>query len=231
MEQNNLLFLMFHVKPILLALLLFPLLSYSQHMGSTKLEIKDLPLPPSRDYSVDVYVNQFSTSLNSTQKEWFYWTNYSRSNPKRFWDSVVAPILNVYPSFRNSYTNSLKEDLYKASSLPFVKPNDDLAKIANSLANSLAKKKAKPSHTSPSGETFEDRMKSISVKKCAGENISFGPPNTVLMLVLLYIDEGVPDFGHRRTLLNPSFVEMGVGIGAYPQNRYMVVQDFACDQK
>ncbi len=69
------------------------------------------------------------------------------------------------------------------------------------------------------------------VKRCAGENISFGPDNAVLMLVLLYIDEGVPDLGHRKTLLNPSFVEMGIGVGAYPDNKVMVVQDFACDQK
>jgi hypothetical protein len=32
-------------------------------------------------------------------------------------------------------------------------------------------------------------------------------------------------------LLNPSFVEMGVGVGAYPGDKYMVVQDFACSQK
>jgi uncharacterized protein YkwD len=73
-------------------------------------------------------------------------------------------------------------------------------------------------------------MKSISIKRCAGENISFGPANTVLMLVLLYIDEGVPDLGHRKTLLNASFVEMGIGIGAYPEGKYMVVQTFSCDQ-
>lgn len=221
---------MFHVKHFLLLLLLLPVLSFSQHMGSTQLEIKEMPPLPPLDERVGEYVSQFS-SLNPTQREWFYWTNYSRSNPRRFWDSVVAPILKVYPGFRNSYTYSLKEDLYKTQALPFIKPNDDLARIAGSLAGALAARKAKPSHTSPSGETFEDRIKSISVKRCAGENISFGPPNTVLMLVLLYIDEGVPDLGHRRTLLNPSFVEMGVGVGAYPQDRYMVVQDFACSQQ
>jgi uncharacterized protein YkwD len=46
----------------------------------------------------------------------------------------------------------------------------------------------------------------------------------------LYVDEGVPDLGHRKTLLNPSFVEMGIGVGHYPENKVMVVQDFACDQ-
>lgn len=222
---------MFHVKPFLVFFMLLPLFTQAQHIGSTRLEVKEFPPPPSREHQIDEFLSQYSAALTPMQKEWFYWTNYSRNNPRRFWDSVVAPILNIYPDFRNSYTNSLKEDLYKASPLPFVKPNDDLAKTAQSLAGALAEKKANPSHTSPNGETFEDRMKLIRVKKCAGENISFGPSNTVLMLVLLYIDEGVPGLGHRKTLLTPSFVEMGIGVGAYPQNKYMVVQDFACDQK
>jgi uncharacterized protein YkwD len=51
------------------------------------------------------------------------------------------------------------------------------------------------------------------------------------MLVLLYIDEGVPEMGHRKTLLDPSFVEMGIGVAPYPDNKVMVIQDLACDQK
>jgi uncharacterized protein YkwD len=169
--------------------------------------------------------------LNPVEKEWFYWTNYSRSNPKRFWDSVVEPILAVYPGFRNSYTNSLKKDLYQSPALPLVKPSSILAQSAQSLATALAAKNAAPSHTAPSGATFEDRMKAISIKRCAGENISFGLPNPVLMLVLLFIDEGVPDLGHRKTLLSSNFVEMGIGVGPYPGNKYMIVQDFACSQQ
>jgi hypothetical protein len=221
---------MFHVKLLLICVLLFPIYSYSQHVGSSRLEIKELPSPPSIDVNVQQYMSGFS-SLSGTEQEWFYWTNYSRVNPKRFWDSVVSPILKVYPDFRNSYVNSLKKDLYKASALPMIKPNTNLAKAAQALARELASKRMGPSHTSPSGTTFDDRMKSIRVKRCAGENISFGRPNTLLMLVLLYIDEGVPDVGHRRTLLNPLFVEMGIGIGSFPDNNIMVVQDFACDQR
>jgi hypothetical protein len=200
-------------------------------MGSTMLEVKELPQPPVRDVSIDQYLSRFPTTLNSTQREWFYWTNFSRSNPKRFWDSVIAPILEIHPNFRNSYVTSLKEDLYKASPLPLVKPNDFLFKTAQQLATKLAEKKVMPSHTDPSGVTFQERMETAGIKRCAGENISFGPPNTLMMLVLLYVDEGVPGLGHRKTLLNSSYVEMGVGIGAYPEGKYMIVTDFACDQK
>jgi len=204
----------------------------AQHMGSTTLMVKDLPVAPMNDVSISGFIEQFPETryLNQMQKEWFYWTNYSRNNPRKFWDSIVMPILNAYPNLKNSYTKSLKNDLYNSSQLPLLKPNPDLGKIAQRHAHDLADKKALPSHTSPSGATFEDRMKSISVKTCAGENISFGPANVPLMLTLLYIDEGVPDLGHRKTLLSPSFVEMGVGVGDYHDNRFMIIQDFACKQ-
>src|SRR3954470_8068285 len=130
---------MFHVKPFLLFILLFPFISIAQHVGQTRLEIRDLPAPPPRVYKIDEFLKPYSSGLNSFQQEWFYWTNYSRENPRRFWDSVVAPILNVYPAFRNNYTKSLKDDLYKVATLPFVKPNADLAKVAQSLANALLK--------------------------------------------------------------------------------------------
>lgn len=52
-----------------------------------------------------------------------------------------------------------------------------------------------------------------------------------MMLVLLYIDQGVPALGHRTALLNPSFTEMGIGISSYPAKNVIVVQDFACKQE
>lgn len=224
---------MFHVKRLIFVFLALPLISIGQHMGSTTLELKTLPIHTMSDVALLNNINGYteSAALNATQKEWFYWTNYSRSDPRRFWDSIIQPLLKAYPNLKNSYSVSLKKELYSTPSLPLLKPNAKLAAAALSLAEALAEKKASPSHTSPSGATFDDRMKSISIQKCAGENISFGPPNTVLMLVLLYIDEGVPDLGHRKSLLNPSFVEMGIGVGNYPEGKKLVVQDFSCEQQ
>lgn len=188
---------------------------------------------PAKDPEVVAFLDEQPDFQNMDQrsKDWFYWTNYSRSNPRRFWDSVISPILKTFPTLKNSYTISLQMELYRSAVLPQVKPNKSLAKVAQQLAGELAAKKASPSHTSPSGSTFQDRMQAIAVKKCAGENISFGPDNPVMMLTLLYIDEGVPDLGHRKTLLDPAFVEMGIGAGGYPEKKYIVVQDFACDQR
>jgi len=224
---------MFHVKQLLVLLLFLPAVVFSQHMGSTTLVVKELPSLPAKEGSIDGYIDQFpeAGALNSLQREWFYWTNYSRNNPRKFWDSVVAPLLKTYPNLRNSYSNSLKNDLYETNPLPLLKPNLNLVKVAQNHANDLRDKKALPSHTSPSGVSFQDRMKFIPIKACAGENISFGSGNIPLMLTLLYIDEGVPGLGHRKSLLSSLYVEMGVGVSAYPDGSHMVIQDFACNQK
>jgi hypothetical protein len=224
---------MFHVKQLLFFLLLTPVAISAQVMGTSTIEVKAFPPLPKRDAAIELFLSQFgeTAQLSQQKKEWFYWTNYSRSNPRRFYDSIVEPILISFPNLRNSYSISLKRDLYNSKPLPLIKPNNSLDRIAQEFATEMASKKASPSHTSPSGKTFQNRMESAKIKKCAGENISWGPDNPVLMLVLLYIDEGVPDMGHRKTLLDPSFVEMGIGVGQYPDKKLMIIQDFACDQQ
>ena len=201
-------------------------------MGNILLDRRVLPRLPMVDLGVESSLNEVTNynSLSRDQKDWFYWTNYSRKDPRRFWDSVIVPILEVYPQFKNDFSISLKKDLYASSPLPMVIPSAQLANVATEHAEALAAKKSLPSHTSPDGSTFQTRMQKARIKKCAGENISFGPANTVLALVLLYLDQGVPDVGHRKSLLNPSFTEMGIGISSYPESRLMVVQDFSCNQ-
>lgn len=225
---------MFHVKQFLVVVVLLPFFCFSQHFGSTTLMVKPLPKLPLKSNEILEYLKgkQEYDVLDSSQKEWFYWTNYSRSNPRQFWDSVVNPLMMTYPDLRNSYTNSLKKDLFASAPLPFVKPSKSLLMTSLRLAKELSANNASPSHTSPSGISFPDRMKAEGISKCAGENISFGPSNPLLMLVLLYIDEGVVDLGHRKTLLNPAFVEMGVGISKYANTKNsIVIQDFACSQE
>src|SRR5206468_834417 len=104
--------------------LFLPCLIFSQQMGSTTLEVKILPKPIMIDREVEVFIKMYKAGdLTSAELEWFYWTNYSRRDPRRFWDSVVAPILALYPSFRSAYTSSLKKELYNTAELPMVKPN------------------------------------------------------------------------------------------------------------
>ena len=224
---------MFHVKRlILLFLIVAPLLSFGQHFSTSSIEVKPLPALPVNDQKILAFIasNSKNVSLSIEAKEWYYWTNFSRSKPRVFWDSVINPILNTFPNLKSSYSNSLKKDLYSTGQLEMLVPSIKLTKLAQLHATDLAKKKASPSHSSSSGKSFQDRMMESNIEKCAGENISFGPSNAILSLIFLFIDEGLPDLGHRKALLNASYREMGIVISTYPNGNTLVIQDFSCLQ-
>jgi hypothetical protein len=50
------------------------------------------------------------------------------------------------------------------------------------------------------------------------------------MLVMLYLDINVSNLGHRKALMNPSFVNTGISIAKYANGNTFLVEDFACAQ-
>lgn len=223
---------MFHVKQLVLLLVCLPTFIMAQNIGTIELADKEIPLFKMENPVVNEFNNRFSEikAMPIEKQEWFYWTNFSRNFPKAFYDSIISPLLLIFPNLNTSNAKSLKRDLYASKALPMLKPGKKLEEIAQEFANEMAKHKAKPSHTSPSGTTFQSRMQSIGMKYCAGENLSFGPLKTIMMLTFLYIDEGVTGLGHRKTLLDPLFTDMGIGFADYKDKNKIVVQDFSCNQ-
>src|SRR6202012_2651316 len=154
--------------------------------------------------------------------------NFTRNNPKGFWDSVVSPILQTFHTLKSSYTESLKRDLYSQPQLPLLTLNPKLMSTALNHSKDISIHQAQPGHISTDGRTFTDRIKAAGIKYCGGENVSFGAVDPLLSLVLLYIDYGIPTLGHRRALLNPDYVVTGIGVTNYdtPGNLF-IVQDFS----
>src|SRR5215471_13691370 len=114
------------------------------------------------------------TILTPLEQEFYYWVNYSRSNPRRFFDSVVTPIANVYPQLRGENYESLLQDVTKTSTLPLLTLNIGLIKMAKEHADDIVSHDAKPSHTSTNGRTFADRFKEYDLRYCGGENLTYG---------------------------------------------------------
>ncbi|HEX5150320.1 MAG TPA: CAP domain-containing protein [Parafilimonas sp.] len=177
---------------------------------------------------------QLAEKTNSVQEqEFLYWVNYSRKNPSAFYDNAVTEIIKVYPQLKGKNLESLETDLKNSASLPMFEVNESLNKMAQSHSKDITSNNATPSHISTNGEGFTERFKKAGLKNCGGENIGFtgGDSNVLLMLVLLYLDINVPDLSHRKALLNPSFVETGIGISAYKNGNTFLVEDFSCSQK
>jgi len=220
------------IKLIFFFSLFLPLISFSQ-MSSVTLSAKPVPFPFTRSASVEKW-NQDQPGFNkltADSKDYLYWVNVCRSDPRTFWDSVVSPILKVFPNLNVAEARSLKKDLIETGPLAMFSLNASLITAAQLHAFDIASKNAVPSHTSTTGIDFATRMKNIGIKYCANENISVNGKGSLLAVVLLYLDIGQPGLGHRKSLLNKELVETGVGTYPYGKNQVFIVQDLSCAQK
>ena len=127
---------------------------------------------------------------------------------------------------------SLKEDLLKTGTLPMFLLNAALIKTSQMHATDISYHKSPPSHNSTNGTSFGSRIQGAGINSCAGENIAVSGQSVLLSVILLYLDIGLPELGHRKSLLNPGFLETGIGSAAYgkEKNVYFIVQDLSCAQ-
>lgn len=64
-----------------------------------------------------------------------------------------------------------------------------------------------------------------------GEAIGYGPNNARDMITDLLIDDGVPDRGHRKNLLDPTWHYVGIACGPHARYGTMCVIDFAVNYR
>jgi len=219
------------IKLLFILLLIIPCAAFSQSV--VVLEQRKINFNLSIDKEVVEWNSSFSSyyKLSKEEREILYWTNYSRKDPVRFWDSVMVPILSVFPQLRGKFASSLKKDLYEAKDLPLFGLNDTLIRTAKSHALDIGLKTASISHTSTNGTRFVDRLQNVGVRNCGSENMSLGNGDVLMSIAMLYLDYGLEDLGHRKTLLNREYIYIGVGATSYGNNQLFFVQDFACNQQ
>jgi hypothetical protein len=220
------------MRPIKLfiLLLLLPFGAFSQSVVT--LEQKEIRFNLGRDVEVDQWNSSFKSfnKLSKDEKEILYWTNYSRKDPQRFWDSVMIPVLSAFPQLRGKFASSLQTDLSASSRLPLLALNDTLILSAKSHALDIGLKTANVSHTSTDGTTFSKRLQNVGIRNCGSENMSLGNGDILMSLAMLYLDYGLENLGHRKTLLNPEYISIGIGATSYGREQLFYVQDFACNQ-
>lgn len=168
------------------------------------------------------------SALSFSEREAIYWIAVMRTDPPKFANDIVKTFLNQFPEVNGGAARSLMLDLTRQDPLPMLFPETRLKKAADLQAKYL-QGRDKLVHTGPRGKSFQQRMSEVGIKDCAGENLFEGKADALVSLLLLLIDNGVPDFGHRKTLLNPSFSSIGISMLEEGGGRMIMVQDFSCN--
>ena len=176
--------------------------------------------------------SSFYVGASNLEKDFIYWTNFARLYPKSFCDSVLIPFIIEQPTTKGDAANQLIKELRQTNPLSILVPDQTLSNTARDQARDLSKRKGQISHQSNNGNSFNQRMKLAGIKTCAAENISLGQNDQLVALLLLYLDIGLTDAGHRKNLMNQGFTRMGVSvIQMKGQNQFITVQDFGCPQQ
>ena len=221
---------MFHVKHFLLLLFVVPLLV----AGQSQFSLQDKKFTPTveLDQQLLEYINLQTKGRGLTEQEtqFFYWSNYLRLYPKRFSSEIIGSFLSSFPEAKGKESESLKRELSSLSSLSRYRFSIQLADLSLDHASDLSEYANQISHVDSKGRTFPQRMKMGGVTKCAAENIYTGKNDGLLALIMLLLDIGLESAGHRKNILNPNLVNMGVSIRPRKDAEGIIlVQVFGCN--
>ena len=204
-------------------------LSFSQ--GVIVLQDKPFVYKPVRDTAIwnRLVSSQGFANLSAIEQDFFYWTNLMRKNPWLFGETVLQEFLKQFPEANSTDSRSLTAELKRAqTNLPFLEPDHGLFVMASTHATDLKGRKGVISHQSSTGKDFVQRIKEAGKYRCGAENVFVGTPEALEALILLLIDKGVKDKGHRKNLLDPTFTLMGASFKEIDNKKAILVQDFGC---
>ena len=152
--------------------------------------------------------------LSTTEKQIIYYLNLARLYPKKF------ALLEVKDYYLNNnltdskYKKSLLKELNNMEPLNALQPKEALYINAKCLQLEQGK----------SGEMGHKRKR--CEKKNYAECCAYGSPTAREVVVDLLIDLNIPNLGHRKVCLHPSFKNIGVSHGKHKKHGVSTVIEF-----
>jgi uncharacterized protein YkwD len=167
--------------------------------------------------------------LTPAEQDVIYFTNLARMNGRLFADTYLADYLKANPEVdaKSTYVKSLIETLRKQPKLPPLAAHEGLSTSAQTHADAMGKS-GKVGHQSPTGKNYNERIRDQLKNKTVliAENCSYGITKPVDIVIDLLIDEGIATLGHRKNMLTPSLVNIGIGIASHKVYGTNCVMDF-----
>lgn len=164
--------------------------------------------------------------LSETEKESIFYMNLLRINPPLFVETYFNDYLKEKDVKKDKLVKDLIKELEKTRKMEPLKPNEKLTEFARAHAKDMGES-GRTGHNSSSGKSFRERISELEHHFSAiNENCNYGNEDAVDALIDLLIDRNVPNFGHRRNILDPEMRLIGVALEPHKRWRYNYVQDF-----
>ena len=169
------------------------------------------------------WVNAGLHCHDTLERQVIFYANLVRLNPALFERTLLPEYLEKAPEVPGKhFVSSLRETLSKLQPLGVLEQDEDLYKMAKDHATRSGKSGA------VGHEGYEKRMDRFLGKKFnpTGENCAYGFNDPFIVLMQLLVDDKVPNFGHRKNILNPAFKKVGVSIRPHKVYHYNCVMEF-----
>ena len=168
--------------------------------------------------------------------------NRCRMNPKDYAETALKKHLDRFVD-ENTYrkangtlimTNEGRKRVQDAiSELKRMQPvgpltyDEDLARAARFHCEDIGPA-GLVSHNSSDGTSMSDRLsRFVKDRMTRGENIDYGNSSAEEIVVSFVIDDGVPNRGHLKNIMNSKFRRAGAAIGPHKQYGFMCTIDFS----
>lgn len=172
-------------------------------------------------------INKLFTSrdipyMSEEEQKVVLFMNMARHDGALFAETFVKDYVEEMQIEKNSYLRSLYRDLKKAEGLTPLIPREDLS----SVAQGHAVKSGKSGHVGH--RDMDKRFAPLRGNPYYGwaENCSYGYEDALSIVIILLIDDGIKNLGHRKNILNESYNSVGVAIRPHKKYRVNCVIDF-----
>lgn len=187
--------------------------------------------------------SEHANYLSDIEKEIIFEINMVRTNPHKYAQDFVKPLLEFYQGLYFRYPGQVPmvtaegksalldciDALEETTPTGIFYPSKGLSLAAKELLNDQSIS-GNLGHTGDDGSNpFERMSKYGKWISSAAENVDYGNNTARWVVLSLLIDDGVPGRGHRKNLLNPSLSKIGVAFGTHPSYGNMCVMDLASD--
>jgi uncharacterized protein YkwD len=166
--------------------------------------------------------------------------NLARTSPKAYlsfleqfkknYDGRLLKLSGQTPILTREGTSAVAEairSLHSQKPISPLSPSKGMSSGARDHVKDLRTSGASQHEGSDGSQTWDRVDRYGTWQKIIGENISFGHDKARNIVMTLMIDDGVPNRGHRKNILNPDFRVVGVACGDHPAYRTICVITFA----